>query len=102
MNFLTESKARVYSLGTGLTAVAPAASVPVKPSHGQMTLQITVAGGSARSVQAEISFDGVTYVAVGTARTTTGTFVELIPAAPRVRLNITANTGSTIGGELYA
>ena len=72
MNFLTESKARVYSLGTGLTAVAPAASVPVKPSHGQMTLQITVAGGSARSVQAEISFDGVTYVAVGTV----GGFVD--------------------------
>lgn len=102
MDFFTESKTRVYSLGSGLTAVAPAASVPVKAQHGQMTLQIDVAGGSARSVQAEISFDGVTFIPVGTARTAIGTFIELIPAAPRVRLNITANTGSTIGGKLYA
>ena len=101
MHLFQELKQRVYNLGSS-TSTGALASVGVKPQAGVMTLQITVAAGSARSVQAEISFDGVTYVAVGTARTATGTFVETIPAAPRVRLNITANTGSTIGGKLYA
>lgn len=103
-NPLSESaRPRVYDLGQGITAAGVQPAVPVKPQSGQMSVHISISGGTARTVQAEIAFTAAgPWIPVGTARTTIGDFVETIPAAPLVRLNPSVVTGSTVGAKVYA
>jgi hypothetical protein len=72
-------------------------TVPRDDCRGtQITVGVDIAGGTARTCQFQIAFDqNGPWFNVGTSRTAIGQFVELIPAAPLVRLNVSANTGST-------
>lgn len=101
--FTETFKRRVYDLGQAITVAAVQAAVPVKPQAGQMSVHISIAGGTARTVQAEIAFDAAgPWIPAGTSRTAIGEFVETIPAAPLVRLNPSVITGSTVGAKVYA
>lgn len=89
-----------------IAAIAASAAVNMmngaRGGRDYITSALKIAGGTARTVQWEASFDGgATWVAIGTQRTVTGDFVELLPRCPLYRVNCTANTGgSTIDGWL--
>lgn len=93
---------RVTSIATGATAVATTAAVPVKPQGGVMSVLLEITGGTARTAQAEVAFDAAgPWIPVGTSRTAIGNFLENVPSAPLVRLNLSANTGSTVNLKVY-
>lgn len=62
----------------------------------QVNLCISITGGTARTVQPQASPDGVTWFNIGTSRTAIGDFFESVAAMPFFRVNVSANTGSTV------
>lgn len=82
----------------GATAVAPTNRVAIPQSpNPNITLAVSITGGTSRTVRFQAAFNRAgPWFDVGTSRTTAGTFLETIPAVPFVRLNISANAGSTV------
>lgn len=87
-------------LATDVTTATPTAGVRIltdQTRESTMTVAIAIAGGTARTVQAEVAFaENGPWFPVGTAQTAIGSFIERVPAAPYVRINPSANTGSTV------
>lgn len=94
---------QTLAIASAITAVGPTAGVQVRPSAPRMVVQVSISGGTARTAQIEAALkaDGP-WAAVGTSRTTVGEFIEDVPAAPHVRLNLSANTGSTVSAWVHA
>lgn len=95
---------KMIQAAAGLNAVGQSPRVMTPDGIGpNMTLLLEVTGGTARTVQ----FQGAPtrngpWFNIGTSRTTTGTFSESVPALPFVRVNLSANTGSTVNAWVGA
>lgn len=82
--------------------VAPTSAVAVRPKYHRISVAISITGGTARTAQLQGAFtDAGPWFNIGTSRTTTGDFLEDVPAVPFLRLNITANTGSSVSAWAY-
>lgn len=100
---LSTSRPKVYVLADGVTTAGAQPAVPLRPGMIEMLAAISIVGGTAWSARVEVAFDAAgPWIPVGTARTAIGEYIEKVPAAVWARLNITTNTGSTIGAKVYA
>lgn len=94
----------IKRLATAATAVAATATqetdAEIESLADTYSLCISITGGSARTVQAQASPDGTNWFNIGTSRTTAANFFESVNAMPFFRINITANTGSTVDAWL--
>ena len=90
-------------VAAGATAVAPTAAVGVRPRQDTVTTFVEITGGTARTAQWQVApTPNGPWSNVGTSRTAIGVFVEAVPAAPHIRLNISANTGSTFNAWVFS